>query len=122
MNLRIALLAGALLGCSASVPPQTEVADGKSVVEAALTAWRNAEAVQTLRDAKDGTLVADPQWEQGWKLNSFQIVDQTADGFQARCKVQLSLTDPKGKSVNESAEYLATSAPKRTVTRVSEGW
>ena len=123
MNLRFLLLASLfVIGCSPSAPPVVEVADGRAVVEAALTAWRNAEAVQTLRDAKNSTFVAEPRWEAGWKLDGFEIVDQSIDGYQARCKVQLSLTDPNGKPIKESAEYLATSSPKRTVTRVSEGW
>ena len=123
MNVRFTLLASAILmGCSPSAPPVVEVADGRSVVEAALTSWRNAEAVQSVRDAKTSTFVAEPRWEAGWKLDGFEIVDQTIDGYQARCKVQLSMTDPSGKPIKESAEYLATSSPKRTVTRVSEGW
>jgi hypothetical protein len=125
MNLQrtvgVALIA-AVVGCTPTAPPKVEVADGVSIVESALNAWRNSEQVQSLRDGKDSIYVADPQWESGWKLEEFRIVDQSVDGYQARCKVSLSLKDPQGKSSRETAEYLATAAPKKTLTRTSEGW
>lgn len=118
----VGLIAASVLGCSPSAPPVVEVADGVSVVETALSAWRNSEQVQTLREGKNSIFVADPQWESGWKLEEFKIVDQAIDGFQARCKVNLTLKDPQGKPSKETAEYIATSAPKKTLTRSSEGW
>jgi hypothetical protein len=118
----LGLLTVLLNGCSPSAPPKIEVADGISVVESALNAWRNSEQVQTLREGKTSIFVADFQWESGWKLEEYKIVDQAVDGFQARCKVNLTLKDPQGKTSKETAEYIATSAPKKTVTRSSEGW
>jgi hypothetical protein len=111
-----------IAGCSSPAPPTTAVADAKSVVETALNAWRNSEQIQSLREAKDSILVADPRWESGWKLDAFEFVEQNPDGYQVRCKVKLSLKDPSGNSSRETAEYLATSAPKKSVTRSSEGW
>lgn len=111
-----------IVGCTPAAPPTVAIADARVVVESALASWKNAESVQTLRDSADSILVAEPRWESGWKLDGYEFVGQTVDGFQARCKVQLSLKDPAGKATRETAEYVATAAPKRTVTRVSEGW
>jgi hypothetical protein len=111
-----------IVGCTPTPPPTVAIADARAVVETALASWRKAEPVQTLRDSADSILVAEPRWESGWKLDGYEFVGETVDGFQARCKVQLSLKDPAGNSSRETAEYVATAAPKRTVTRVSEGW
>ena len=116
------LIASLLVGCSPSAPPPTDSASARAVVEEALAAWKEAATVQSLRDRSDAVFVADPRWEAGWRLDGYEVVDQIVDGFQARCKVNLSLTDPQGKPAREAAEYLATIAPKRTLTRVSEGW
>jgi hypothetical protein len=110
-----------VVGCSPSAPPPTDESAGRSVVEAALNAWKDAKSIQAVRDG-DETLVADPRWEAGWTLERFQILEEAVDGFQARCKVRLTLKDSQGKPADETAEYVATSSPRRTVTRVSEGW
>ena len=125
MNLTRLIGAGLLVvgaGCTPTTPSAIQVADGVSVVESALNAWRNSEQVQSLREARDSIFVADPRWESGWKLEDFKIVDQAVDGYQARCKVALTLVDLKGKTTKETAEYLATASPKKTLTRTSEGW
>jgi len=111
-----------IVGCTPAPPPKVAIADARAVVESALASWKNAEPMQTLRDSADSVLVAEPRWESGWKLDGYEFVGETVDGFQARCKVQLTLKDPKGNASRETAEYVATAAPKRTVTRVSEGW
>jgi len=109
-------------GCSMSPPPLADASTGRSVVDEALAAWKDSAPLQSLREKSNAIHVADPRWESGWKLDGYEIVDNAADGFQSRCKVKLALTDPKGKPAKEIAEYLATTSPKRTVTRVSEGW
>ena len=116
--LAIALIAG----CQSPAPPPVQVADAREVVESALASWKNAEPVQALREKQESIFVAEPRWESGWKLDGYEIVGESIDGFQARCKVNLSLKDPSGVASKEIAEYVATTAPKRTVTRVSEGW
>ena len=116
------LIASLLLGCSPSAPPPTDSASARAVVENALAAWKEAATVQSLRERNDSLIVSEPRWEAGWRLDGYEVVDQVVDGFQTRCKVNLSMIDPQGKPSREAAEYLATAAPKRTVTRVSEGW
>jgi hypothetical protein len=116
------LISSLLLGCSPSAPPPTDFVSARAVVEEALAAWKEAATVQGLRDRSDSIFVAEPRWEAGWRLDGYEVVDQVVDGFQTRCKVNLSMIDPQGKPSRETAEYLATTAPKRTVTRVSAGW
>jgi hypothetical protein len=116
------LIAALLVGCTPSAPPMTDSASARAVVEEALAAWKEAATVQSLRERSESIFVADPRWEAGWRLDGYEVVEQAVDGFQARCKVNLSLLDPQGKPTRESAEYLATTSPKRTLTRVSEGW
>jgi hypothetical protein len=116
------LIAALLVGCTPSAPPMTDSASARAVVEEALAAWKEGATVQSLRERSESIFVADPRWEAGWRLDGYDVVEQAVDGFQSRCKVNLSLTDPQGKAARESAEYLVTTSPKRTLTRVSEGW
>jgi hypothetical protein len=109
-------LAALCPGCGGLEPTDPDLA--RQTLSTALDAWREGRFTDELTGVSPPITVADPAWKAGYKLSSYQLVDGAKEvGFDLKIPVELSLQDPKGKSVKEKVSYTVSVQPSRTVIR-----
>src|SRR5262249_2628056 len=114
----VVLLALAALwpGCGGLEPTDPDLA--RQTLSTALDAWREGESSDDLTGVSPPITVAEPGWIAGYQLSDYQLADAAKEaGFDLKIPVELSLQDPKGKSVKEKVSYTVSVQPSRTVIR-----
>ena len=83
-----------------------------------LESWKQGEKPGALRDRPPNLTSQDMDWEAGFRLMDYQIVDDgKLDDANLRCPVKLTLRDPQGREVHKSVKYLVGTSPIITVFR-----
>jgi hypothetical protein len=83
-----------------------------------LDAWHDGRAVDEVSKGSLAMTVADPSWQDGFKLTKYEVAEATkAAGFDRTIGVELWLEDPKGKPVRKKVKYTVSLQPSRTVLR-----
>ena len=104
------------VGCGGLEPTDPDLA--RETLSIALDAWRDGRSVDEVNGGSPPITVADPAWKAGYKLSSYQVAEATKTaGFDLKIPVELSLQDPKGKTVKEKVKYTVSVQPSRTVIR-----
>jgi hypothetical protein len=113
------VLAAALVlsGCSKSRPrANPDVA--RETLRVALDAWKEGQPADVLKDRDPPIHVADFEWRGGFTLLDYEVAakDQLF-GSDLRCQVQLSLRNPKGKTLKKKATYSVGTNNALTIVR-----
>lgn len=94
----------------------------EAVVEAFLDAWSRGESPDKFADPNRPLQGADPDWQAGCRLVSFLSVEATQrqdSPDHVRCRVALSLQDPKGKKLDKEVVYDVRVGERSVIGRVS---
>lgn len=110
-------------GCGKSVVPDEPVdpAKAKEVLTAALDAWKGGEAYGALASRSPPVVFAEPLWEGGAKLVSYELGAVELTGRQGRCTVKLSLVSKEGKPTERRVGYLIDTIPRAVIVREGMG-
>jgi len=105
-RLALAALALLLAGCGRSTVesfhPKADAA--LEALTTALTAWQNGESKEDLSENTDPTVnVAEPKWETGSKLKSFEIVEALPGDIPRKFSVKITL---EGATGSENVTYV----------------
>lgn len=104
------------IGCGGPQPADPDLA--KETLSLALDAWREGRTPDEVTGGSPPITVADPAWKAGYKLSGYQVSEAMKGvGFDLKIPVELSLQDPKGKTVKENVKYTVSVEPTRTVIR-----
>jgi hypothetical protein len=114
------LVAGfGLVGCEKS-PPTNPVARAEAAVNEVLDAWTRGESPTRYASPDQPIRADDPDWKAGYRLMSFLSVESQPTGESpapVRCRVALSLKDPRGKSVDKEVVYDVAVGSTVVITR-----
>ncbi len=111
------LLAGS--GCkSSSEANRVDPTLARSALESVLDSWKRGESIDPWQMNDSQVVVQDLDWKAGFKLASFEILDQ-GDAVDANlfCRVRLSLEDPSSKRFDRMVTYVIGTNPVCTVFR-----
>jgi hypothetical protein len=105
-----------LSGCSqpSGVAGEADLASGQRLLEGVLDQWKQGQKIASTGDV----VVGDYQWEANWRLENYTIetgVSYSSDSMLFPVKLQL--TDPKGNSKEEPAQYVVGTRPRVTIIR-----
>jgi hypothetical protein len=115
------VLALAAPGCGKS--PSEQPADkAEAVVQEFLDSWTRGEAPDKFAGPNQSIQASDPDWQAGYRLLSFLSIEAKPGPEKPnhiRCRVALSLQDPKGKKVDKEVVYDVQMGDAIVVGRVS---
>lgn len=121
---RAAILAAALLGlvvgCGQSQvdpPAAIDAAAAKTALTAALDAWKDGSAADSLREKSPALLVADDDWTAGRKLTGYKISEQSEMGLSQRFQVELQMIGDDGAGTTVEAIYRVATGDMVTISR-----
>jgi hypothetical protein len=106
-----------LSGC-AKQQPKADADTARETLRTALAAWKKGEPIDALQGFSPSIYVTDFQWRGGFALLNYELSpkDQLF-GPHLRCRVELSLQSPKGKTVKKKATYSVGTNGALTVMR-----
>jgi hypothetical protein len=112
------LLAGGC-GNSASKHPADKA---EKIVEEFLDAWSRGESPDKFADPEQAVQGTDPDWKAGYRLLSFLNADAKQSQEMpdhVRCRVSVSLQDPKGRKWDKEVVYDVQLGEKSVIRRAS---
>ena len=119
MFIGIFLLASSLspLGCARS-KPKADPDVARETLRVALDSWKKGQSADALTEHSPPILITDHEWRGGFTLLEYDVSpkDQLF-GPHLRCQVQLSLQNPKGKTLKKKATYSVGTSRGLTVVR-----
>ena len=98
-------------GCGRGLPPQTDVAEAKAAVTAALDVWKNGESPEKLRQRKPPVDFKDLNQDRGSKLRNYEVEKETSSGVSASISVKLHLTEKSGMNRTRVVVYNVDAGP-----------
>ena len=108
-------------GCGNGAPTQPGER-AEALVERILDAWSRGESPDAFAGPNEQVQATDSDWKAGWRLLSFLSIEAKpspeAPGH-FRCRVALSLRDPKGKKVDKEVVYDVQVGQTSVISRVS---
>jgi len=107
----------AFCGCAKNKPKANpDVA--RETLRVALDSWKKGQPPDALNDRDPPILVTDHEWRGGFALLEYKIAakDQLF-GSDLRCQVELSLQNPKGKTISKKATYSVGTNRVLTIVR-----
>lgn len=108
-------------GCGGAPGGGDDPDAARAALGAALDAWKEGKAPESLLELSPAVHVADYRWEAGFKLKDYKVAESSAtSGYDRRYPVQLWLTSAKGKDARERAVYNVATRPSVTVVRDPE--
>ena len=111
------LAALGISGCGKS-RPKADADLARGTLREALDAWKKGQPKEVLQDRIPPIHVTDHEWGDGFALLDFKVSEKDQlFGPGLRCQVQLSLRNPKGKTVNKMATYTVATNNALTVVR-----
>jgi hypothetical protein len=119
----------AIVGCAAMIGCATMIGCGRRNAPAdtalarrslttALESWQAGDPPSKIREAVPPITMVDPAWEQGQKLESFEIIGPVADdGVRLTCPVNVVCTGQDGKKSTAQVKYVVGTDPVVTIFR-----
>ncbi len=107
----LALAALFTVGCGARLPPKTDLAQARTALTAALDAWKEGRAIETLKDQNPPVDFRDVHWDRGVKLTKYLVEKEETSGLSARFSVKLFLAEKAGESRERVIAYNADTGP-----------
>jgi hypothetical protein len=102
--------------------PQQPADKAEKIVEQFLDAWSRGEPPEAFAGPDRPLQGVDPDWKEGRRLLSFLCAEtkqSEAAPNQFRCRVALTLQDPKGKKWDKEVVYEVQMGEKSVIRRVS---
>jgi hypothetical protein len=106
-----------LSGCAKS-HPKADADTARETLRTVLAAWKKGDSIDALHGRSPSIYVTDFQWRGRFALLNYEVSpkDQLL-GPHLRCQVDLSLRNPKGKTVKKKATYSVGTNGELTVVR-----
>jgi len=101
----LALLLCLAGGCGKGLPPETDAGQAREAIVAALDAWKEGRAPETLRERRPPVDFRDVQWENGSRLTAYEVKGEERSGLSVRFTVQLALQEKGGGSRERVVVY-----------------
>lgn len=101
----VAALLSLAAGCGRDLPPETDPAVAREALTAALDAWKEGRAPDTLRQRTPPVDFAEPQWDKGGRLTDYQVKKEERSGVSVRFTVRLQVRQKDGTSRERTATY-----------------
>ena len=121
LHVVLTLSATIVVGCGANASKQpTDKA--LAVVEQFLDAWNRGEPSDKFADSSHPIQGTDPDWQAGYRLSSFLTAEAKQSQDQPdriRCRVALSLQDPKGRKWDKEVVYDVQMGAKSVIHRAA---
>lgn len=114
----LSLLAICLMGCVAAIPETDfDSAMAREVLDSALTAWKDGKA-KSLAKRTPPIRFVDEDWRAGYRLVKFDVVapEEPIEPWKGT-RVQLTLIDRNGKTIERPADYQVSLSPNLAVLR-----
>jgi hypothetical protein len=112
----VLLLAAA--GCFGGRPPEPADPDrAREVLRATLDAWQKGESGDSLQQRQPAIIVVDEEWRDGYRLLGYKLGGELPMGGELRCRVALSLKNPRGRAVKKDAVFNVGTGSVLTVSR-----
>jgi hypothetical protein len=99
------LLAPITAGCGRGLPPKTDLAEARTALTAALDVWKEGRPVESLRERTPPIDFRDVNWEQGARLQKYEVEKEEPFGVSAKFKVKLHLADKSGTARQRAIVY-----------------
>jgi hypothetical protein len=118
--MRGTLLAAAvvLLAAGCGGPTMADPEEARSVLTAALDAWKEGRPADSVRAAGGPVVVADRAWAAGRKLTRYELTGPDGPaGFDRRFPAKIWLADAGGKEAPETVVYVVGVRPRAVVVR-----
>jgi hypothetical protein len=93
-------------GCEKAAPQPADKAE--AALNQVLVAWTQGEPAGTFADPEKPVQVTDPDWIAGYRLLQFLAFESKSNPDKqgrVRCRVSLTLQDPRGKKVDKEVVY-----------------
>jgi hypothetical protein len=106
-------------GCGKAQPPADKA---EKIVEQFLDAWSRGELPGKFAETDQPIQGSDPDWKAGYRLLSFLSAEAKPSPEMPdhiRCRVALSLQDPKGRKRDKEVVYDVQLGEKSVIRRVS---
>jgi hypothetical protein len=105
-------------GCGKAKKPPADPGVARDALRAALDAWKNGDHIGSLKVHAPPIQITDREWGGGYQLLDYKVLEEDQlFGSDLRCQVQLSLRNPKGKSLQKRATYSVGTNNALTVVR-----
>jgi len=92
-------------GCG-KARPKADADLARETLRMALDAWKKGQPADSLKDRSPPINVADHEWRGGFALLDYRVAEKDQHfGSDLRCQVELSLRNPKGKTLTKKATY-----------------
>jgi hypothetical protein len=106
-----------LSGCG-KYRPRADPDVARETLLVALDAWKKGQPAEALKDRTPPIHVADFEWRGGFTLLDYEVSAKDQPfGSDLRCQVQLSLRNPKGKTMKKKATYSVGTNNALTIVR-----
>ena len=108
-----------MAGCSANkVPEPADPETARAALRTMLDAWKENTPYDAMRDRHPAIHVADHDWKDGAKLQTYEMKDQgEVLGVSLHCTVTLTLVNPDSTTATRTAVYKIATNPKVSVVR-----
>ena len=118
-SLRWLMISVALPGCGQKQAPVPADPDqGRAVLLAALTAWKDGGQCDQLKERRPPIIVNDPDWIAGRRLKRFQLADgHEYHGSQLRCAATLTFEGENGVTTEKKVTFLIDTSPVLVIVR-----
>ena len=104
--LAIGFVGIALIGCSSSLPPETDATKGLEAMKTTLETWKKGGTIDELLNGSPSIQARDPDWKAGLKLTKYEIGDETdRAGVDLLLSVKLSLVRTDGQTVEKKVRF-----------------
>ena len=105
-----------VLGCGGRSPRPLDKAVAKDSVRTALACWKSGVAIGELKQRSPSIVVGDSDWRDGAALLNYHIVDdESDDGSNLHCEVELTIRGRNGKENQRRAVYIVGTSPVITI-------
>jgi hypothetical protein len=104
-------------GCGGTSPASpADTSEARSVLDRALTAWREGKPADALKSEEPPLEAADHQWKSGLHLVKYEVQnDRLPTGTGQSFRVTLWLKDDRAKQTKVITQYDVTTSPLRVV-------
>lgn len=110
------------LGCGGpEVPPAVDPAEAGHQLTQALDAWKSGEPANSLASRQPPVVFAEPLWDDGVRLQGYELGRVELNGRQGRCTAKLALQSRDGKKYERSIGYVIDTTPRVVIVRESLG-
>jgi hypothetical protein len=103
-------------GCGDSPASPADTSEARTVLDRALSAWRDGKPADSLKSEEPPLVASDHQWKNGLHLVKYEVQkDQLPTGTGQSFRVTLWLKDDRAKQTKVITQYDVSTSPLRVV-------